>query len=606
MDGASAMEVDATPGTEAVTQGALLLDALPDGAALVLMRLLPVDMRARLACCSRRWRRVSETPALWQRVALAGAHARCVHRLPAILHHARQRAGVVQGVDLRGVACTETVYLSTSRNHVLVGDGLSHDLCQHGRAAHLTFLHTGDVAAMTPSAVTALAAARSGTAPLETGSFITVAFNAERPRRPLPALAGVPPPPPAPPPLVVPPGCDVALRPLDQVLVHFHPHGAAHGEQRLNLVGALRAVAASQACVTALSSYVKVGQPVTRHWAELLVVAQEAPAVFARLQHLDLRSEGIAPADFGPVTQLLASPACSLVEVLQLSGCHIATPLLAAAGTLPSLTELDVSHIPMNEERATALGTALAMQAGRNEPLKLDVSHCELRDAGLARSLGTALGAGCSFTTLVLSSNFLTDASVIALCDALTTPRAPCPLTRLVLGSNAIRAGGASALAGALAAGHLPQLRYLDLSDTLLREEGGAVLAACLSSPHCRLHFLEVSFCRLGDDGLRCFAEVLHSNSQLRNLHVADAGATDVGVFALAAGLEAATRVGNTALKVLHVGSVRAQCSDAALERLQAAGHRLKTCSVHRPKVPPPPPSPVSDDAEAGPSRPEL
>ena len=606
MDGPSTMQVDSPPVGELPPVAVLAtLDALPDSAALALMKALPIDARVALASTSRRWRRVGDTPSLWTRVSLAGAHQRCITRLHLILRHARTRAGELhlRGVDLRGVPCAETVGLSACRRHIEVGNTLAAELLA---AQHLTFLHTDEVAAFTPSAVTRFSAARAGAGPLETGSFVTVAFNAEA--RPVPVLVQ---PPLQPARLLVPPGCDVALRPLDQVPLRFHNPILHHHEPRLSLADALRAVAACQAYVTGFGAYVKVGQAVTRHWEELLAVAQQHPTLFARLRHLDLRGLEGTGGGLAAIAQLLASPACVGVETLNVAGSRgagAASPaLLAAAAQLPCLTELDVSHIAMNEERCTALGDGLvaAAHAGRGTPLKLDIGHCELRDAGLARCLGAALGAGCAFTTLVLSSNTLSDAAVVDLCAALGAPVARCPLRRLVLSSNVIRAAGASALAGAITSGLLPQLTHLDVSDNLIREEGGAVLATCLGSPNCRLQTLDVATCRLGDGGLRCFAEALRGNSELRNLHVADSGATDAGILALAAGLEAATLAGNTVLEVLHVGSISAGCSDAALERLQAAGQRLQTCWFHRPKVPPPPPL-VFDDAEAGPSRLEL
>ena len=603
MDGPSTMQVDSPPVRELPPVALLAsLDDLPDSAALALMNALPIDARAVLACTSRRWRRVGDTPSLWTTVRLAGAHPRCITRLHLILRHARIRAGELhlRKVDLRGVPCAETVGLSACKRHLDVGNTLAAELLA---AQHLTFLHTGEVAAFTPSAVTRFSAARAGGGPLDKDSFVSVAYNAEAH---LPPVLVQPPLQPAL--LLVPPGCDVALRPLDQVPLRFN-NPILH-QPGLRLAGALRAVAACQAYVTGFGAYVKVGQAVMRHWQELLAVAQHHPTLFARLRHLDLRGMEGTANDLAAIAQLLASPACVGVETLNLAGSRgvggASPALLAAAAQLPSLTELDVSHIAMNEERCAALGDGLvaAAHAGRSTHVKLDIGHCEMRDAGLARCLSSALSAGCAFTTLVLSSNGLSDAAVVELCAALGAPVARCPLRRLVLSSNVIRAAGASALAGAITSGVLPLLTHLDVSDNMLREEGGAVLAASLGSPSCRLQTLDVATCRLGDDGLRYFAEALRGNSELRNLHVADAGATDAGILALAAGLEAATLAGNTALEVLQVGSISARCSDAALERLQAAGQRLQTCWFHRPKIPPTPPL-VFDEAEAGPSRPE-
>jgi len=474
---------------------------------------------------------------------------------------------------------------------------------------HLTFLHTGDLVAFSPSTVSALTAARAGaTADMQAGSFVTVLYNANdrartgaHPPPGPPAGLAEPPPRPA---LLVPAGCEVALCPQDHYLFRLH-HG--HDDGRLDLLDAIHAVASSHAFVTALGTHVKEGRPVTHRWDELLSVAQDTPAVFSRLRHLDLRGLcSSSPAGIAAVAQLLASPACCTVQALNMSGCNknITPELIAAAGGLPALTDLDLSRNIMSAACSTALGAGLATRTAGVGALRLDLGHCELRDSGLAKIMGAALGAGCALSSLILSSNVLTDEGAISLCDSLRAPPSsqPCSLSRLVLSSNAIRPAGAFALANTIKAGVLPQLTYLDVSDNLLKETGGAALASCLSSPMCKLQVLDAASCRLGNDGLVAFAEALRNNTVLRVLHVADAGASDAGILALADGLEACTLVGNKTLEVLHVGTVNAQCSDDAIERIKAAGRHLSTCWIHRPKSQPPSPAPISGDAEAGPS----
>jgi hypothetical protein len=171
------------------------------------------------------------------------------------------------------------------------------------------------------------------------------------------------------------------------------------------------------------------------------------------------------------------------------------------------------------------LNTAAALDAVVDAALTRRLTHVTFSFCNLSPESAPALvrligGGALAELDIVCGNRQLLDtASALALGNAL---RASSTLTAVYLRHvNLWRDPAATtALLGALA-GH-PSLRSLDISDNHVdpadREEAGALIGALVAANAPALHELFVSWCDLGDAGLRPLCDALPANTHLRNL----------------------------------------------------------------------------------------
>ena len=580
------------------------LDVLPDDVALEVLLRLPALARLTLACCSPRWRRLVATEQLWLRVSLDGLRVLRPDDLRRLLARAQPLGGPL-ALDFGGAARSECG--GRSRGSLRRGNEAVAALAAAPAAPdQLRMLRCADAAALTPRAVTALAAACPD---LARGSELTVlygtAWEHDLDRLRFPA------------------GCDVRLAAADEREagdVAQPPWPArldpptlptAPGQQPacVTLHLAVEALARSGARLVAIETYLKE-RTAAAPQVRFAHMQQHGGNALASLRALDLRGCHAGPSGGTELAMLLSAGACPELQTLNLShAAFVNQQLLSAAAALPTLTCLDLSHNVLGEAGADAVAAGLiaasANQEGRTSVagagLRLDLSRCNLRDTGVAR-LARAMERGAAVESLLLHGNSLTDEGATALAAAMRrgfgVAHARCnPLQALSLADNAIRAGGAAALAAAFQDGALSSLTRLDMHNTLLGPDGAAALAGALALPaaRCALRSLDMSSCKAGDGGVAALAAALRRNATLCELDILENDIGDDGVHALAAALHAAggegeedgaggecvsmeedCDVSNTALQVLHVGRVRA--SGAAMHALRLATRRLHRC----------------------------
>jgi hypothetical protein len=226
------------------------------------------------------------------------------------------------------------------------------------------------------------------------------------------------------------------------------------------------------------------------------------------------------------------------------------------------------AHVPLEGlyVRYAPLGTPAAIDTvvdaaltGCLQSVKLEGCRgSPISAPALARLLG-----GNALTNLVCWNMRLTDAPAAAVLAAAL--RANATLTALSLaGAGVWRNPAAGAeLLGAL--NRHPSLRVLDLTGNDVADGHQADVGACLgtlvASNAPALMELNVSWCDLGDDGLRALFDALPYNTHLRSLmcygnDMSDAFARDVLLPAVRA---------NTSLRTLSVGLPASACEAQAL-----------------------------------------
>jgi hypothetical protein len=174
---------------------------------------------------------------------------------------------------------------------------------------------------------------------------------------------------------------------------------------------------------------------------------------------------------------------------------------------------LDLSYVP--------LGTAAALDALVEAALARQLTSVTLQLCDLSPVSAPALvrlvggGALAELDICGGGRQLLDVPAALALGDAL---RANGMLTTLLLWAVDLWRvpAAATALLGALT-GH-PSLRSLNISTNDVVAETGAALGALIAANTSALHELDVSFCDLGDAGLRLLFDALPGNTHLRTL----------------------------------------------------------------------------------------
>ncbi|KAM6133375.1 LOW QUALITY PROTEIN: NACHT, LRR and PYD domains-containing protein 6 [Phoenicopterus ruber ruber] len=161
----------------------------------------------------------------------------------------------------------------------------------------------------------------------------------------------------------------------------------------------------------------------------------------------------------------------------------------------------------------------------------LRFDRCQLTGA-CGGALAPVLSQNPTLTVLDLAGNEdLRDDGVKLLCEGLR--RGACRLQTLRLGCCNLTASGCQDLA---AAGAVPSLAQLDLSDNPLEDDGVRALCRALAGPGCSVQKLWLWRCRLTAASCGALAAVLPASPSLTDLHLSD-NAGDGGVRQLSEGL---------------------------------------------------------------------
>jgi hypothetical protein len=249
-------------------------------------------------------------------------------------------------------------------------------------------------------------------------------------------------------------------------------------------------------------------------------------------------AEGIADEPANARALLRNEPpfgALRLHRLRVLCGLHFAgAAFLALAADLAASTFIEELVLMEAELHTPFIVNALMDAALTRRVQLLQLDHCSLSPA-LAPALARLLGGGAlvELEIHVARGEPLLDApAAVVLANAL---RACGTLTALMLrGVNLWRGHGAAvALLGALT-GHA-SLRILDLSENPINEVDqaatGAALGTLVAANAPALTDLDVSWCRLGDAGLRPLFDALPANTHLTELTCSGNALTDACVF---------------------------------------------------------------------------
>ncbi|XP_053193575.1 NACHT, LRR and PYD domains-containing protein 12-like isoform X2 [Scomber japonicus] len=184
-----------------------------------------------------------------------------------------------------------------------------------------------------------------------------------------------------------------------------------------------------------------------------------------------------------------------------------------AFGVLLSNEDLDVFDLKKYYKSDEVLERLLPVLKASKTAL---LNDCNLTDR-CCEYLSSALSSKSSgLEELDLSRNQLTDVGIKLLSDGLKSP--DCKLQRLSLKECGVTTKGCQSLAGGLSS-NSSHLRELDLSHNKFHDRGLKLLSEVLNK--CSLKTLRLSDCGIKEDGCKCLALALSSNSShLKNLDV--------------------------------------------------------------------------------------
>ena len=230
---------------------------------------------------------------------------------------------------------------------------------------------------------------------------------------------------------------------------------------------------------------------------------------------LDMRSMSYGPDGLRPLTLVLANSSWRTVTSLFLSGNYLG---VEGANHLSLVIETNLSLT------------------------ELDVSGCGLSDAGV-RYLFKALEQNERLEYMDLGDNGITDTGVTYITDllrakgerALTRPHLyPFSLRRVVLATNDITSTGFGVFSSAVTIAHL---RTVEVSCCKITDDGLRVFAQYLVKNR-TIKVIDVSSNLLTADGIWVIAEPLRANESLETLRINDNRLADSGARAIASVLK--------------------------------------------------------------------
>ncbi|XP_076843161.1 NACHT, LRR and PYD domains-containing protein 12-like isoform X3 [Brachyhypopomus gauderio] len=261
----------------------------------------------------------------------------------------------------------------------------------------------------------------------------------------------------------------------------------------------------------------------------------------SHLRELNLNNNKPGDSGVKQLSALLEDPHCTL-EKLDLSDCSIreegCVALCSALRSNPSshLRELKLNYNKPGDSGVKQLSALLEDPHCTLE--KLNLSHCSIREEGCA-ALCSALRSNPShLRELNLNYNKPGDSGVKQLSALLEDPH--CTLEKLHLSNCRFREEGSAALCSALRSNPSSHLRELNLDYNKPGDSGVKQLSALLEDPHCTLEKLDLSHCRIREEGCVALCSALRSNpsSHLRELKLNYNKPRDSGVKQLSGLLE--------------------------------------------------------------------
>ena len=175
---------------------------------------------------------------------------------------------------------------------------------------------------------------------------------------------------------------------------------------------------------------------------------------------------------------------------------------------LCTITELHLSFCNLVDEFADKIGELLLL----TKLTELSLEGNYVSDAGVVSLCQALQTPTCKVTTLDLSGNQITDAGVVSLCQALQTPA--CKVTTLGLRGNQITDAGVVSLCQAL---QTPACKVtaLDLSWNQITDAGVVSLCQALQTPTCKVTTLDLRANRTTDAGKECLRNLLEQQPHL-------------------------------------------------------------------------------------------
>ncbi|XP_076835418.1 NACHT, LRR and PYD domains-containing protein 12-like isoform X2 [Brachyhypopomus gauderio] len=250
------------------------------------------------------------------------------------------------------------------------------------------------------------------------------------------------------------------------------------------------------------------------------------------------------PGDSGvkQLSALLEDPHCKL-EKLQLYNCSIPEEGCAAlASGLRSNPSSHLRELNLNRNRPGDSGVKQLSVLLEDPHCTLEIlqlSYCSIKEEGCA-VLASALRSNPSSHLRELKLNYSKpgDSGVKQLSALLEDPQ--CKIEKLQLSNCSITEEGCAALASALRSNPSSHLRELNLNFSEPGDSGVKQLSALLEYPHCNLETLQLSWCRITEEGCAALASALRTNpsSHLMELNLNHNKPGDSGVKQLAALLE--------------------------------------------------------------------
>ena len=247
------------------------------------------------------------------------------------------------------------------------------------------------------------------------------------------------------------------------------------------------------------------------------------PSPFVSLLPFSSRSFHVKKRNFRSFIRVKVQAYQDFVFSLVLRKAPVDLPLDAICSALPNLSTLDVRY-----------GSTAGEGIGYNR-LSAGMGPSD------AATLGSALVASASLTSLLLRNGRLNDDAVRILTSCLRGTAAPSLLAHLDVSHNKITTNGMRLLVQTFAEAPGGSALYsLDLSDNCIHAEGGRALGRLLRS-NTVLTSLSVGLNRLEDAGGRMLLEGLMENSTLRQLNLSANALGSESAEVLAAVLERKT-----------------------------------------------------------------
>ncbi|XP_060918667.1 NACHT, LRR and PYD domains-containing protein 12-like isoform X2 [Labrus mixtus] len=249
----------------------------------------------------------------------------------------------------------------------------------------------------------------------------------------------------------------------------------------------------------------------------------------SHLRELDLSRNNVQDSGVKLLSAGLESPNCRLAS-LDLWSCGLTETscsyLASALKSNPShLRELDLSENKLQDSGMMLLCDFLKSPNCRLEILRF--CGCKMTEIS-SSTLASVLSNPSHLRELYLSNSILKDSGVKLLSSGLKSPN--CRLDTLGLWTCRLTKTSCSYLASALMS-NFSHLRYLELSDNILRDSGVMLLCDFLKSPNCRLDTLGLRRCRLSAISSSSLASALKSNpSHLSSLYLTENKLQDSGV----------------------------------------------------------------------------